>query len=382
MISLSSPKVLGKEKEYINECLQSGWISTSGPFIEKFENELSKYVGAEHVVCCINGTAALQISLKLMGVKENDEVIVPTLTFIATINAVFYNNASPIFMDCDEYYNLDTNKTINFIKNETYFENGFSYNKKSNKKVAAIVPVHVWGNAVWFDELYELCSERNIQILEDASESLGTKYTKGKFKNFHTGTIGKIGCISFNANKVITAGGGGAIITNDKNIADKALYLVSQAKDDPIRYIHNEVGYNYRITNINAAIGLAQLEMVDEVLKRKEEIRNFYFNHISSINGLELARVPLYAKNNYWLNLITLSHDYKYNLSELFNKFDNNKIQTRPVWQLNHLQNQYKQYQKFNIMNAEKKIKNSLCIPSSSHLTVNQMESVVNILKN
>ena len=285
-------------------------------------------------------------------------------------------------MDCDEYYNLDTNKTINFIKNETYFENGFSYNKKSNKKVAAIVPVHVWGNAVWFDELYELCSERNIQIVEDASESLGTKYTKGKFKNFHTGTIGKIGCTSFNANKVITAGGGGAIITNDKNIADKALYLVSQAKDDPIRYIHNEVGYNYRITNINAAIGLAQLEMVDEVLKRKEEIRNFYFNHISSINGLELARVPLYAKNNYWLNLITLSHDYKYNLSELFNKFDNNKIQTRPVWQLNHLQNQYKQYQKFNIMNAEKKIKNSLCIPSSSHLTVNQMESVVNILKN
>ena len=288
MISLSSPKVLGKEKEYINECLQSGWISTSGPFIEKFENELSKYVGAEHVVCCINGTAALQISLKLMGVKENDEVIVPTLTFIATINAVFYNNASPIFMDCDEYYNLDTNKTINFIKNETYFENGFSYNKKSNKKVAAIVPVHVWGNAVWFDELYELCSERNIQIVEDASESLGTKYTKGKFKNFHTGTIGKIGCTSFNANKVITAGGGGAIITNDKNIADKALYLVSQAKDDPIRYIHNEVGYNYRITNINAAIGLAQLEMVDEVLKRKEEIRNFYFNHISSINGLSL----------------------------------------------------------------------------------------------
>lgn len=381
MIQLSSPRILGNEKKYIEECLESGWISTSGPFIDRFEEALSKYVKSEYVVGCINGTSALHISLKLLNVEAEDEIIVPTITFISTINSIVYNNATPIFMDCDDFYNLDAVKTIEFIQNETYFKSGYTYNKKTNKRIPVILPVHVWGNALWLDELYDLCKERNIKILEDASESLGTKYIKGKFNSFHPGTIGDIGCLSFNANKIITSGGGGAILTNDKTIADKARYLISQAKDDPFRYIHNEVGYNYRITNVNAAIGLAQLEKIDDILKNKRAIRKIYSESISEIKNIILAETPSYADNNFWLNLISLSKDHKYSAWELFNTFEKNKIQTRPVWQLNHLQNKYKNCQSFKITNAVKKLRNSLCIPSSNHLTKNQIERVINILK-
>ena len=381
MIQLSSPNTVGNEKKYIDECLESGWISTSGPFIDRFEEALSEYTNSKYVVGCINGTSALHISLRLLDVKAGDEVIVPTITFISTINSIAYNNASPIFMDCDDFYNIDAEKTIEFINNETYFKSGHTYNKKTNKRIPVIVPVHVWGNALWLDDLFDLCKKRNIKILEDASESLGTKYIKGKFNSLHPGTIGEIGCLSFNANKIVTSGGGGAILTSDKTIADRARYLISQAKDDPIKYIHNEVGYNYRITNINAAIGLAQLEKINDILEKKRAIRSIYSDKISEIKNIDLAATPSYAANNFWLNLISLSDNHKYSVWELFNKFEDNKIQTRPVWQLNHLQNKYKNCQSFKIVNAEKKLRNSLCIPSSNHLTKNQIEEVINILR-
>ena len=234
-IPLSVPSLQGKEWQYVKECLDTEWVSSAGKYVGLFESKIAEFTGARYAVACVNGTAALQVALKLARVLPGDEVIVPTLTFIAPVNAVSYNGASPLFMDADEYYNIDAEKTIEFINNKTVFKDGFTINKTTKKRITAIVPVHVWGNACWLEDLLPLCEERNITIVEDACESLGTFYEDGDVKRKHTGTIGQLGCLSFNGNKIITTGGGGMILTDDADLADKARYLTTQAKDDPIR---------------------------------------------------------------------------------------------------------------------------------------------------
>ncbi|MCK4815244.1 aminotransferase class I/II-fold pyridoxal phosphate-dependent enzyme, partial [bacterium] len=256
LIPISVPTIQGNEWKYIKECLDTGWVSSAGKYVDKFEEEICRFTGTKYAVACVNGTAALHVSLRLVGVQPTDEVIVPTLTFISPVNAVRYLNAEPIFMDADDYYNIDAQKTIRFIKDESEFKNGFSYNKKTGKRISAIIPVHVFGNAVNLEELTAICTERNIKVIEDATESLGTIYTKGRFTGKHTGTTGDIGCFSFNGNKIITTGGGGMIVTNNEEYAKRARYLTTQAKDDQVRYVHNEIGYNYRLTNIQAALGV------------------------------------------------------------------------------------------------------------------------------
>ena len=246
-IPLCVPSLKGNELKYVKECIDTEWVSSAGLYVEKFELAVAKYTNTKFAIACINGTSALQVSLRIAGVKPNDEVIAPTLTFIAPINAIMYNHANPIFMDSDRYYNLHADKVISFIKNETFYKNGFSYNKSTDKRVSAILPVHVWGNACFLDDLVLLCNERNISIIEDASESLGTYYKEGNYIGKHTGTIGTLGCISFNGNKIITSGGGGIILTDDEKLAAKARYLTTQAKDDPVRYRHDEIGYNFRL---------------------------------------------------------------------------------------------------------------------------------------
>jgi len=382
-ISLCVPTLDGNEWKYVKECIDSEWVSSAGKYVDLFEQKNAKYTGSNYAIACVNGTTALQISLRLAGVKPGDEVIVPTLTFIAPINAVAYNNATPIFMDADNYYNMDLEKTIEFIKNETVFKSGFTYNKIKNKRISAILPVHVWGNAYWFDELVDLCKERNIAVVEDASESLGTFYKEGKYKRKHTGTIGKLGCISFNGNKIITAGGGGMILTDDEDLAEKAKYLTTQAKDDPIRYIHNEIGYNFRLTNIQAALGVAQLEQLPTILKRKKGIYNFYRSTLGDIDGLSISRVPDYADNNHWLNLLKLDSEvFGVNHEALMQRLEKNGVQTRPVWMLNHKQIPYRNYQSYKIENANNLVESSLCLPSSSNLTFENLHNIVNNLMN
>ena len=277
-IPLSEPTLQGNEWKYVKECIDGEWVSSAGKYVNLFEQKIAEYTGAKFAIACVNGTSALQVSLRLAGVRSGDEVIVPTLTFIAPVNAIAYNGASPVFMDADEYYNIDIMKTIDFIQNQTYFRKNATYNKTTNKRISAIVPVHVWGNASWLGELLPLCQEHNISVVEDASESLGTFYIKGKYLRKHTGTLGKLGCLSFNGNKIITTGGGGMILTDDIDLADKAKYLTTQAKDDPVNYIHDEIGYNFRLTNIQAALGVAQLEEMPNYLKRKKEIYNQYLS--------------------------------------------------------------------------------------------------------
>jgi perosamine synthetase len=386
-IGLNEPAISGNEWKYVKECLDTGWVSSAGKYVDLFEKRISEYTKAKYAIACVNGTSAIQLSLLLSGLKPDDEVLVPTITFIAPVNAVYYNGAVPIFMDCDDYYNIDIEKTIDFIRNETKLINvkssetnndiPITINKKTSKRVSAIIPVHVWGNAVWLDELLSLCLERNISVVEDASESLGTFYSKGNNFEKHSGTLGKLGCLSFNGNKIITAGGGGMILTNDKKLAEKARYLTTQAKDDPIRYIHDEVGYNLRLTNIQAALGVAQLENLPNFLKRKKEIHFLYAEAVEKIKGMSIAIVPDYANNNHWMNLLQIESDECEDREMLMRRFDSCGIQTRPVWAPNHLQKPYRHCQSYKIEKAEQMVNSSLCLPSSSNLTNKNIGTVI-----
>tara|TARA_Y100000590_G_scaffold469071_1_gene654732 strand:+ start:5830 stop:6981 length:1152 start_codon:yes stop_codon:yes gene_type:complete len=381
MIPLSTPNINGNEWKYVKECLDTEWVSSSGKYVDKFEEKIAYYTKSKYAVACTNGTSALQVSLRLAGVQAGDEVIVPSLTFIAPVNAITYNNASPIFMDVDKFYNIDSEKTVDFINKETEYINGFSYNKKTKKRISAIIPVHMWGNAVLLEELDSICKERNISLIEDASESLGTYYSKNNYNGKHTGTVGDIGCLSFNGNKIITTGGGGMILTNNEATAEKAKYLTTQAKDDPIRYIHNDIGYNFRLTNIQAAVGVAQLEQLPLFLNKKIKIYNKYRNEIDKIDGLNIANVPSYAKNNHWMILLQIDEKkYGKNRENLMISLSEKNIQTRPAWAPIHLQKPYQNYQSFSIDKTNDLVNISLCLPSSTNISSNDLNKIISSL--
>ena len=391
IIPLSVPFINGNEWKYIKECLDTEWVSTAGKYVNLFEQKIAKYTGAKYAIACVNGTAALQVALQIVGVKPQDEVIVPTLTFIAPVNCVRYVGAKPVFMDCDDYYNLDVDKIIQFLERETEQKkdvtlNGVEeslhcYNKNTGCRISAIIPVHIFGNACDLEKLITVCKRRNIKIIEDATESLGTYYTKGKYKGRYTGIISDIGCYSFNGNKIITTGGGGMIVTDNKAYAEKARYLTTQAKDDDVRYIHNEIGYNFRMTNIQAAFGVAQLEQLPEFMKIKANNFELYKKQINKIEGLHLAESPDYANNNHWMYPLQIDEDiYGKEKEKLMKYLSENKIQTRPVWYLNHLQKPYKNCQNYKVEKAIELWKNTLNLPCSVNLTKIQLDNVCKIL--
>ena len=375
-IFLHPPYIKGNEWTYVKECLNSGWIS-KGKYNNIFEQKIANFTRSKYTIACINGTSALQISLKIVGVLADDEVIVPTITFIAPVNAIKYNGANPIFMDVDDFHNLDADKTIQFLKNETVFKSGFTYNKKTSRRISAIIPVHTWGNAANLEELLLLCQERNIAVVEDASESLGTTYINGSFSKKHTGTIGLVGCLSFNVNKIITSGGGGMILTENDKIAETARYLVNQAKDDTVWYKHNEVGYNYRLSNINASLGVAQFEKLEEFLAKKKSIHQLYVKGFDDIEGISVMEIPQFSNSNYWLNILKFDNKYPRQLSKIINDLNNQAIQTRPVWHPNHLQKPYINCQTYKIEKAQKIISNSLCVPSGIDLREEDIKLII-----
>ena len=365
---LHPPTIIKEDKYYLNKTLKENWISTSGANIKIFEKQLAIYTKAKYCIALNNGTSALHLALRAINVTNGDEVIVPSITFIATINVIRYVNADPVFMDSDDFFNIDVSKTISFIKNHTTFKSGYSFNKKTKKKIKAIIPVHVWGNAVFMDDLINICKKRNIKIIEDASESVGTWYTKGKFKMKHTGTIGEAGCFSFNSNKILTAGAGGAVVTNSSHIAKKIRYLSTQAKNDQVKFIHNEIGYNYKITSLHAAIGIGQIKRINKILAKKKLIRKIYLNEINK-KGLNLNFVPKYSSNNLWMNLVNTNLNSYSRLLKKINQLSKKGIETRPVWYLNHLQKPFRKYQSYKITNSLKLINNYLCLPSGLELT-------------
>ncbi|MGA2602771.1 MAG: LegC family aminotransferase [Verrucomicrobiia bacterium] len=381
-IPLSVPVIQGNEWTYVKECLDTGWVSSAGKFVDRFEHETSQFTGAKYAVACASGTAALHVALRIAGVSAGDEVIVPTVTFIASVNSIRYVDAQPVFMDCDDYYNLDVEKTRSFILQETVFRDGHTYNRQTSRRIAAVMPVHVFGNAVWLDELLPLCRERNIKLIEDAAESIGTRYATGQFKGGHTGTVGDIGCLSFNGNKIITTGGGGMILTNHREFADQAKYLTTQAKDDDLRFVHNDVGYNYRLTNVQAAIGVAQLEQIGKYLERKHGNYATYKRQIDDIPGLHLAEGPAYASNNHWMYALQIdSAKYGLDREQLMAEMSRNQIQTRPLWLLNHRQRSYANCQHYQIDRANHLLDVTLNLPCSVDLTPLQIQRVIKVLR-
>ena len=374
IINLSTPYLNKNEKKYVLDAVKSGWVSTSGKYINLFENKLIKITKSNHAIACINGTSALHVALKLIGAGEDNEVLAPSITFIAPINAIRYVNASPIFFDADKYHNINLVDVKKFIEENTYFKNNKTYNKQTNKHILAIIVVHVWGNAVDLKNIKPYLKKKKIKIIEDASESLGT--TINNIKNIHTGLVGDIGCISFNANKIATSGGGGAIITNNLKIAKKARYLISQSKDDAIFFRHNDIGYNYKLTNLNAAIGLAQIEQLKNFLIKKKYIYMYYSKLFSKEKLIYLLNPPSHSNSNHWLNVIIFDKKIKINLKKLINYLEKKNIEARPVWFPNHLQNKFKKFQNYQIKYANFICKNSLCLPSDLRLTYDDVEHV------
>lgn len=377
MINLHSPFINQTAIKYLKKCVNSGWVSTGGKLVENFEKKICKFTGAKYSIACNSGTSALHISLKLADVRPGDEVLAPTLTFVATINAILYNSCRPIFMDCDEFFNIDVQKTLEFLKTNTYRKNKFTFNKKTRRKISALIVTHVWGNAVDLEKLISECKKRKIKIVEDASESLGTRYKKG---NNHTGTLGSLGVISFNANKIITTGSGGIILTNDKKIANRAKYLTTQAKNDPVFFVHNEVGYNYRMTNISAALGLSQLKDLNLFIKKKKNIRNFYLKKMAQFKNLKIAKCPPYATNNNWLNILNINYKKRPLRNKIIKKMYNSKIIVRPIWKLNHLQKPFSKFQNYKIKKAYNLVKTSICLPSSPSLNLKDLNKIISNL--
>ena len=374
MIPLSVPSIKGNEWKYVKECLDTEWISSVGKYVDKFEQDVENYLGAKYAIACMNGTSALHISLILVGVKPHDEVIVPTITFIAPANAVKYVGAEPVFMDCDDYCNVDINKVRSFFETQCDFINGNLINKKTGRRIAAIIPVHVLGTPVDMDPLLELAQIYNVKVIEDATESLGSEY-KGK----KTGALGLLGCLSFNGNKIITTGGGGMIVTDDEHLARRAKYLTTQAKEEGMEYIHNEIGLTYRLVNVLAAIRVAQLEEIDNYVEIKRRNFNLYKKLLAD-SSYTILDAPDYAKSNKWFYAV-LCKDKK-GKELLLKHLNNNGVEARPLWFLNHLQKPYAKCQSYKIEKALKMYDTIINIPCSVSLTEKEIKEVVKLMIN
>lgn len=374
-IPLSEPNFLGNEKKYLNDCIDSGWVSSAGSYVDKFEESIARYTGAKNAISIVNGTSAIQLALKVAGVRQGHEVIAPTLTFIAPINAISYLGAKPVFIDSDPCFNLDIEKTIDFLKTKVQYKNGQNINKDTGKIVKAILPVHIFGTPIDLTELVQICSERNIKVVEDASESLGSFVGS---KKIHSGTMGEMGCISFNGNKILTCGGGGMILTNSDEYSKQAKYLSTQAKDDPFNFLHHEIGFNFRLTNIQAAIGLAQLERIEEIKRKKDKIHKFYQELFSNKKDINLISPYQNTESNYWLNIIKFPNQELQKVA--IKKFISEEIEVRPIWHLNHLQLPYRDSYTYKIENAPVQVATSLCLPSSSGLTDEQLFRVEKVI--
>lgn len=379
-IPLSVPNLKGNELAYVTEAIESEWVSTGGPYIDKFEDQIAEYVNAKGAVSCQNGTAGLHVALKLCDVTSEDEVIVPTLTFIAAVNPVKYVGAQPIFMDCDDSLSLNAEKLRTFCESECQFVQGKLINKSSNKHIKAMIVVHVFGNMANMEDIMLVAKDYNLKVIEDATEALGTYYTSGEYNGKFAGTIGDIGVYSFNGNKIMTTGGGGMIVSDDQHLLDRAKHLTTQAKSNPLYYTHDEIGYNYRMTNLQAAVGLAQLEKLEEFIKTKKENYLLYKKEIDCIPGLKLLEFRENIRPNYWFYALYVQEGYPLNRDQLIQYLSDEKIQTRPIWGLINEQRPYINNQTFKIEKAKDNLEHIINIPCSSNLRQDEVWRVINSL--
>lgn len=371
-IPLSIPKMLGREAEYLVECVKTNWVSSRGPFVDRFELELARLTGRRHAVACVNGTAALHVALLVVGVEPDDEVLVSDLTFIASANAVRYCGAWPVLMDAEpNYWQLDVQKVSDFLERECEGRKGQLWNRTTHRRVRAIMPVHILGHPVDIGPVVELASRFGLRVVADAAEALGAEYRGRPAASF-----GDVAALSFNGNKIVTAGGGGAIVTDDHELAARAQYLTTQAKDDDVEFIHAEVGFNYRLTNLQAALAVAQLEQLDHCLASKRATAAAYREALSNL-PFELPSEALWARSSWWLYTV-LVDEPAFGLSrrELTSQLAGVGVETRPLWTPVSRQPPFRSCQAYRCECSVGIQPRSLSLPSSVGLDVGDLEYV------
>lgn len=401
-IPLSVPNLDLEIVDNLRECIETGWVSTGGRFITEFEQKTAEYVGIDDAVSCQSGTAGLHTALRILGVRADDEVIVPTLTFIAAVNPVIYQGAHPVFMDCDEYFCIDTKKLAKFCEEECEFceaadggndadgtkgaQERTLINKKTGRRIRAIVTVHVFGNMANMEVIMDIADKYGLKVLEDATEALGSYVTDGKYKGYKAGTIGDMGVYSFNANKIITTGGGGMIVSRNKEYLDEARYLTITAKEtsaeEALHFMHNEVGYNYRMTNLQAALGVSQIDRLEDFIGIKERNFNKYAELLKDTAGLELLSFTSHIRSNRWFYALYVDKErFGESRETLMHRLIENGVQCRPVWKLTHTQRPYANMQSYKIEKAYDYEKNVLNIPCSTNLAEDDVEYVCSMIK-
>lgn len=362
-VPLHAPLFIGNEKKYLNECIDTTFVSSVGKFVDRFEEEMAAYTGAKKAVVCVSGTNALHMAMMLVGVERDDEVLTQALTFIATCNAISYIGAHPVFIDVDmDTLGLSPKAVKVWLENNAELKNGVCYNKKTGRRVKACIPMHTFGHPVKINELVQICEEWHLELVEDAAESIGSLY-----KGQHTGTFGKVGAISFNGNKTITTGGGGMLLFQDEELGKLAKHLTTQAKV-PHRwaFVHDHIGYNYRMPNINAALGCAQLENLDRYVENKRETARIYADFFKNIPDITFFTEPENCRSNYWLNVVMLKD--KAAQQEFLEYTNDHGVMTRPVWELMNRLEMFKQCETDGLKNTEWLADRIVNIPSSVRL--------------
>ena len=380
LIPLSIPNFEGNEKKYVDDAVNQGWISTGGAYITKLEQALAKFLRVENVAACQSGTSALHLSLVEAGVKPGDVVIVPPLTFIAAVNPVKYQFATPVFIDCDDSFCMDPVKLRSFCENACEWDGELL--KHKGAAVRALIVVHVFGNMADMESIMDTAKKYNLKVIEDATEALGTKYTEGRYAGRYAGTIGHFGAYSFNGNKIITTGGGGAVTANDPKAVDHIRFLSTQAKTDPHYYIHDEVGYNYRMTNLQAALGVAQMEMLPEFIRRKQRNYELYKKWFSGFEYGELMPFREGTDSNKWFYSIRIDRDHiTSTMREIITALHGKGIETRAIWGLINEQKPYESEETYQLEKAPYYADRILNIPSSTQITEEEIRYVAGQVK-
>jgi|TARA_B100001964_G_C14244934_1_gene606923 perosamine synthetase len=361
---LHEPSLNKKDRILVNNCIDSNFVSTVGKYSELFSNELKKITKAKYVLCLVSGTSALHLAINILGIKKNEEILLPSLTFVATGNVILYNNSVPHFIEIDDNLLIDLKKLENYLIRNTFLKNGKCINKNSLRVIKAIIPMHIFGHICNMSKLRRIAKKFKLLIIEDAAEALGSYYN-GK----HAGTFGQVGVLSFNGNKIITTGMGGAILTNSKKLYEKANYIASQAKQkSKWEYIYNGIGYNYKLPSINAALGLSQLKRINKLINAKRNLFKKYLNSLRDIKEIRVLEEPKSCKSNYWLNTIILDKKFSVHQKNIIKLCHKNKIFVRPVWKPLHQLDHFKHFPKMDLKLTNRMAKSVINLPSSSFI--------------
>jgi perosamine synthetase len=367
------PHLAGNEWKYVKECLDTNWVSSAGPFVDRFEKEVAAHLGVPHAVATVNGTAALHVALVAAGVVPGDEVVVPAFTFVATANAVAYCGAHPVFLDCEEIsWGLDPVRVAEFLDGECDVRDGRVVNRRTGRTVRALVPVHLYGHPCDLDPLLALARRYPMAVVEDSAEALGARY-RGRA----VGADGLAGCLSFNGNKIITTGAGGMVLTRDEGMAARVRRLTTQARGDALEFVHDEIGFNYRLSNLHAALGVAQLEQLQAFVEAKRRTAAFYAEAFGPLAGVSAFTEARWARSTYWMTSILLDEGRCRDVRGLIRDLNAAGIQARPLWRPLHLQPAFHRAQTGVVSVAERLYARGLSLPCSVGITAEERQEVV-----